>query len=71
MPTSVDPAPEHISAAFHRENVAFIGTEGEIERIAAAGPRGALALAGLAVAFLLAVWLLFFTLIYLPRGPIG
>jgi len=71
MPTSNDPFPEHISAAFHRENVAFVGVEDEIERIAAAGPRGALVLAALAVAILLAVWLAFFTLVYLPRGPIA
>jgi hypothetical protein len=38
-------APEHISAAFHRENVAFAGAEDEFTRIAAAGPRGALVLA--------------------------
>jgi hypothetical protein len=71
MPIGNDPVPEHISAAFHRENVAFVGAEHEIERIAAAGPRGALVLAGLAVAILLAIWLVFFALIYLPRGPIA
>lgn len=71
MPTTKVPAPEHISAAFHRENVAFVGAEDEIERIAAAGPRGAMVLAGLAVAILLAIWFAFFIVIYLPRGPIA
>jgi hypothetical protein len=71
MPTSNAPVPEHVSAAFHGDNVAFVGAEDELERIAAAGPRGALALAGLAVATLLAIWLAFFVLVYLPRGPIA
>jgi hypothetical protein len=71
MPITNDPTPEHISAAFCRENVAFIGAEDEIERITAAGPRGAMVLAGLATAILLAIWLAFFIVIYLPRGPIA
>jgi hypothetical protein len=71
MPASNAPVPEHISAAFHRENVAFVGAEDEVKRIVAAGPRGALVLAALAVATLLAIWLAFFVLIYLPRGPIA
>lgn len=71
MPAGNDAVSEHISAAFHRENVAFVGTEDEVKRIAAAGPRGALMLAAVAVACLLAIWLAFFVLVYLPRGPIG
>jgi hypothetical protein len=71
MPRTDDPVPQHISAAFHSENVALVGAEDDIERIAAAGPRGALALAVLTVGLLLALWLLFFILVYLPRGPIA
>jgi hypothetical protein len=71
MPTSDDAVADHVSAAFRRENVAFLGAQDEIERIAAAGPRGAVALAALAVAALLAIWILFFVLVYLPRGVIG
>jgi hypothetical protein len=71
MPTNNEPVPEHISAAFHKDNVAFVGAKDEIERIAAAGPRGAMVLAGLAVAIMLVIWLVFFVVIYLPRGPIA
>ena len=68
---SVDDPAEHASAAYRAENVAFIGSEEELERIAAAGPRGAVALAGVAVALLLAVWLAFYVFVFLPRGAIG
>jgi hypothetical protein len=67
---SVDPA-EHASAAYRPENVASIGTEEELQRIAAAGPRGAVALAGLGVAVLLAIWVAFYVFVFLPRGTIG
>jgi hypothetical protein len=71
MSTRDDPVANHVSAAFRRENVAFVGAQEEIERIAAAGPRGAVALAALAVAVLLAIWIAFFVLVYLPRGAIA
>ena len=35
------------------------------------GPRGALFVAGIAVALLLAGWLAFYFLLFLPRGSIG
>jgi hypothetical protein len=62
---------EHASAAYRPENVAFIGTDEELQRIAAAGPRGAVVLAGLGVAILLAIWVAFYVLVFLPRGSIG
>jgi len=62
---------EHASAAFRPENVAFLGSKEELQRIAAAGPRGALALAGLAVAIVVAIWVAFFLFVFLPRGAIG
>lgn len=34
-------------------------------------PSGAIALAGVSVALLLAAWLLIYLLIYLPRGMVG
>ena len=71
MQSSVDDPAEHASAAFRPENVAFIGSEEELQRIAAAGPRGAVALAGLAAAVLLLVWIAFYVLVFLPRGAIG
>jgi len=42
----VDDRAERVSAAFRPENVAFIGGQEDLQRIAAAGPRGAVALAG-------------------------
>ena len=68
---SIDDRAEHVSAAFRRENVAFVGSDEELQRIAAAGPRGALALAGVAVAVLLAIWVAFYVFVFLPRGAIG
>jgi hypothetical protein len=62
---------DHVSAAFRPENVASIGDEDDLRKIVAKGPSGALALAGLSVAVLLAIWLAFFVFIFLPRGAIG
>ena len=61
----------HISAAFRPENVGIHGADDEVRRIVAAGPRGALALAGASVAMLLVIWLAFFVFVFLPRGPVG
>jgi hypothetical protein len=44
---------------------------GRRAEIVAAGPRGAIALAGLTVAMLLAIWLAFFVFVFLPRGAVG
>ena len=62
---------EHVSSAFRLENVAIHGRDDEVSRIVAKGPRGALALAGLSVATLLAIWLAFFVFVFLPRGAVG
>ena len=61
----------HVSAAFHSENVAVLGDDDELKLIDAAGPRGALALAGLSVVVLVAIWLAFFVFVFLPRGAVG
>ena len=45
--------------------------EAEVDRVVAAGPAGALALSGLAVALLLLIWFAFYFLVFLPRGPSG
>ena len=62
---------EHVSAAFRPENVADVGGDEEMNAIVAAGPRGALALAGLSVAVLVALWFAFFVFVFLPRGAVG
>ncbi|MDM0021400.1 hypothetical protein [Variovorax saccharolyticus] len=61
----------HVSAATHAENVAFHGSPQELMEIACAGPRGALAVAGLAVFVLLALWIAFFFFVFAPRGSLG
>jgi hypothetical protein len=42
-----------------------------VAQIVASGPRGALAVAGLSVAFVIALWVAFYLFIFLPRGTIG
>jgi hypothetical protein len=59
------------SAASLAENVAFNGAPEELARIVSAGPRGAAALAGLAVFIVVAIWFAFFVWVFLPRGAIG
>lgn len=39
-----------------------------VDRIVGQGPRGAFALAGTAAAIVLAIWLAFYFLVFLPRG---
>lgn len=71
MPAPNDEGGDYVSAAFRSENVALHGNQEEVRKIVAAGPRGAAALAGLAVAALLAIWVCFFVFIFLPRGTVG
>jgi hypothetical protein len=42
----------------------------EIDRIVASGPRGAIAVAGIAVAAVMAMWFAFYWLVFLPRAPL-
>ena len=44
--------------------------ENAIDRIVAAGPGGALVLAGIATVIVVALWLAFYLLVFLPRGPL-
>ena len=41
-----------------------------IERIVAEGPGGALAVAGIATAIVVAIWFAFYLFVFLPRGPL-
>jgi hypothetical protein len=45
-------------------------SDDELERIAAEGPHGAVAVAGVAVVVVLAIWVGFYFLVFLPRGVI-
>lgn len=71
MPPNDDRTADFVSAAYRNENVANFGTPTELADIVARGPRGAIAVAGLAVAALLAIWLAFFVFVFLPRGAVG
>jgi hypothetical protein len=42
----------------------------EVERIVAKGPSGAFAVAGVATAIVVAIYLLFYFAVYLPRGAL-
>lgn len=41
-----------------------------VDRIVAVGPRGALMLAGLATAIVIAIWFAFYLFVFLPRGAL-
>jgi len=61
----------HHSAAASPEHVADpIGTDAALEALKH-GPRGALLVAAVSVSLLLASWLAFYFLLFLPRGSIG
>jgi hypothetical protein len=61
----------HASAAHLPEHVAApIRADQAVEALRN-GPRGALVIAGIAVAILFIGWLAFYFLLFLPRGPIG
>jgi len=55
-------SPEHVTAP--------IPTEGFGEMLKA-GPRGAFVVAGVSVGLLFAGWLLFYFVLFIPRGSIG
>jgi hypothetical protein len=44
--------------------------EQAIERVVAAGPHGALTIAGIAMAIVVALWLAFYLFVFLPRGAL-
>ncbi|MFM0335237.1 cytochrome c oxidase subunit 2A [Paraburkholderia fungorum] len=45
-------------------------TDDEVERVVAAGPHGAIAVAGVATLIVMALWFGFYFLVFLPRGVI-
>jgi hypothetical protein len=44
-------------------------SDAAVDAAIAGGPRGAVALAGVATAIVLAIWFLFYALVFLPRTP--
>jgi hypothetical protein len=45
-------------------------SDDEIERVLAAGPHGAIAVAGIATLIVMAIWLGFYLFVFLPRGVV-
>jgi hypothetical protein len=46
------------------------GLDDRVNRIVAHRPRGALTLAGIATAIVIAIWFAFYLLVFLPRGAL-
>jgi hypothetical protein len=42
--------------------------DAQVDRIVAAGPKGALVVAGIATAIVIALWFAFYLFVFLPRG---
>jgi hypothetical protein len=61
----------HHSAAALPEHVAAPIDSDAAEQALKHGPRGALLVSSIAVAIVLLIWLAFYFLLFLPRGPIG
>lgn len=49
-------------------NSPFDQSEENVDEIVATGPRGALALAGVATFIVVALWLAFYLFVFMPRG---
>jgi hypothetical protein len=45
------------------------GDDTRVEEIVRAGPQGAIAVAGVATAIVIALWFAFYLLVFLPRSP--
>ena len=45
------------------------GDDANVEEIVSSGPHGALAVAGVATAIVIALWFAFYLLVFLPRSP--
>lgn len=44
--------------------------EARIDEIVRSGPRGAVVVAGIATAIVIALWFAFYFIVFLPRGPV-
>jgi hypothetical protein len=45
-------------------------SDDEVERVLAAGPHGAIAVAGVAALIVIAIWFAFYFFVFLPRGVV-
>jgi len=44
--------------------------DARIDEIVRSGPRGAVVVAGIATAIVIALWFVFYFMVFLPRGPV-
>ena len=44
--------------------------DARIDEIVRSGPRGAVVVAGIATAIVIALWFVFYFMVFLPRGPL-
>ncbi len=44
--------------------------DAQIDEIVRSGPRGAVVVAGIATAIVVALWFAFYLMVFLPRGPV-
>jgi hypothetical protein len=71
-PAAVDGTLEHhVSASAKIEHVAAPIDARSAAEALAHGPRGAFVLAGVSVGLLFIGWLLFYFVLFIPRGPVG
>ena len=54
----------------HRADATDTSDQARIDAIVESGPSGAFAVAGLAVAIVIALWFAFYFFVYLPRGTV-
>lgn len=57
-----EPEPSALSTSMSEEE--------RVDAIVKSGPVGAITVAGIATAIVVATWLLFYLLVFLPRGPL-
>jgi hypothetical protein len=70
-PNGPEPKGSHASAAAKMEHVAAPIDAETAAALLRHGPRGAFMLAGISVGLLFIGWLLFYLVLFMPRGPVG
>jgi hypothetical protein len=65
------PTPWHVSAAHDPRHISGPINVEQAREALKHGPRGALTIASVAIALLIAGWLIFYFVLFMPRGPIG
>lgn len=59
-----------MSTADTKDETAWAEEDRRVDEIVAQGPRGAFAVAGVATAIVVAIYFIFYFIVYLPRGAV-